>query len=193
MSADAHGALERRRRFFNIGHRVALSGNLRFKAHVEILFPADHRVIRPPESDEDRAVLNEERNAGKLLFRFVVHLIDVADQAHIRKAHALNQRREQLSVLLVVVSQRHFIPLVAVKQFLRRIGKPDALSLKAAAHDTVIAHIGEIAQQQRIHIAKRHLTDRQIAAPENVILNIGHMDLPRHPSKESTHSFFDFG
>ena len=192
MSANAQRTSECRRRLFNIGHRVALGGNLHFKAHVEILFPADHRVIRSPEGDKRGTVPDEERNARKLLLRFVIHLIDIADQTHIRKAHALNQCREQLSVLFGIISQRHLIPLIAVKQLLRRISKTDALALKAVAHDAVITHIRKVTQQQRIHIAQRNLTDGQIAAPENVILNIGHMYLPRHPSKESVHSISDF-
>lgn len=108
MAADNQRQIDSRRDALRIDHRIPLGRNFGFKAHVEILFPADDGVIRAAESDKRMPFAQQIGDGRKLLFQFGIHPVYVADKPNIPKPRAFHQRGQQLSVLLDVIGQRRF-------------------------------------------------------------------------------------
>ena len=190
MTADNQRQIDSRRDALHIGHRIPLGRNFGFKAHVEILFPADDGVIRAAESDKRMPFAQQIGDGGKLLFQFGIHPVCVADKLNIPKPRAFHQRGQQLSVLLDVIGQRRFFPLVDLKQLLCRVAQGDS-PVERIAHDIVVGHIRQIAQQQRVHVTQRHAIKRQIASPNHIILYIGHGVLPFALSEKTRDGVFE--
>ena len=68
MAAHAESSAYRFHRFGQIAKRVGLSRYGFEDAHVEILFPADYRIVGTAERDKGVLVAGQKSRRGKLLF-----------------------------------------------------------------------------------------------------------------------------
>ena len=161
----------------HVGDGVALRGHLAVKRHVEVLLPADDRVVRAAEGCERRAVRKQEGDRGELLLRRAVVLIDIADEPRAAKALAPAQRDEQLPVLLLGIGELAVLLRVQREQRLRRVAKRRALALHTAVQNARERHIRQVAEDQRVDLPEGHLRKRDVSPPLYIVDEVRHMRL----------------
>ena len=158
--------------------RIFLRGNFRCEGHVEVLLPADDRVVRAAEGDIGAAVRQKHRHSGKLRLRFFVDPIHIAEQAHIGKARGLCRMLYQ-NGNLIGHENTHVGFRVGGKIGAGRVKERHLLRLKACGYKAGEIQIADFRQNQIVHLVERPLRKRQIAAPVKILENVCHGSLPK--------------
>ena len=157
--------------------RIFLRGDFRREGHVEVLLPADDRVVRAAEGDIGAAIREEHRQSGKLRLRFLVNPIHIAEQAHIGEARGLCRMLYQ-NGNLIGHENTHVGFRVGGKIGAGRVKERHLLRLKACGYKAGEIQIADFRQNQIVHLVERPLRKRQIAAPVEILKNVCHGSLP---------------
>ena len=154
-----------------IRRRIRLGGHLRLEGHVEVLPPADERVVRPAKRHIDRLVIRiqQECGGGELLLALFAEPLRIVEQAHAPEPFTPCGSVQQLGVFLLPLFPRggHRFPDGGCRLQRHR------LSWEFPVGNAVPIEVGKAAEDQVIHRTEWRLCKRQVATPQQIVEQIG--------------------
>ena len=159
-------------RRLEIRHRLGLRRHRVEETHVEVLFPADERVVGAAEGNVDAAVVQLQRDGGELQLGLRVNLVDITGKPQAAEARAVRHAAHELRDLARYQHAhlgRGVGREVAVGGGLERRGRCERGRGEAAE-----VEIGQLRKEQVVHLVEGAFGQRQIAAPAEIVENIGH-------------------
>ena len=169
MTAEHPFAAERRVCRFKIPQRLCLRRHRELIKQVEILLPADQRLIRSAVGEKVQPFLQFDDDRAELHGRCFIDAVDKAAQLQILKSFAGAEDPEQPIVALPDIIGGLF----GGKRPFGRFQKRDLLR-QVCADDHIQRQIGKPCENRRVQLAEGDLVQRQITAPCEIIKQICH-------------------
>ena len=172
MAAQPEGLFRSHKMFVHIRRGMKLSQGIEHVGHIEVFLPAHERAVGAAKGDIVGSVLQLEGHHGKLLFPFVVHLIEEPAQAHIfkpRRFHSFFQHPGR------------FIPFIQIllvgmifEESLPHFRQSNRAFFLAPGNVVIIWDIRQFREDEIVHLVKRILFQRKISSPVDIIQHISH-------------------
>ena len=161
MARDPHGCGVGQRRLPNVLLGQPLGGDGLLEGHVEVLLPANERIVRAPVGKEHGAVVGQEGHGGKLGLLLRQEAALEQAQPALSEAHRLRRPAQKIHIL--------FRPRPALRVFQRE----KFLGALAQRHRRFrvsrrlfpVVHIGQGGKNQRVHRVGRVLGKGQVPPP----------------------------
>ena len=167
--------------FFQIADCAVLRRDTLEIRHIEILFPADHMIVRAAIGDIDAAASGGKGHSGKLPFQLGVHITIIILQydacESLRRRHQLQKfrssgRHRQFS--------RLFCRCVKTGITLCQLTEPNSRNLLPRRRHFLRIQIRQHRQRQTVRITKRSPVKSQVSSPAQIISQIPHQTFRFH-------------
>ena len=152
-----------------------LRGHRTDHAHIEVLLPADQRLVGAAEGDIERLAAQIDGHGRKLGLTGRVDFVGEGDQPRVLKPRAFSQYLQKAHV----VGQQHGAADVGQSEQQPGRFAQTQRRVNLSKVDALEGQIGDAGEYGAVYLVERVIPKRQVAAPEQIIDHVcGHMEPP---------------